>query len=378
MAGGFPTRAEIESSQLAQLQQLLVVVLPANRFYSGKLAKTGISAEVESLGDFIQRCPYTTKQELTVDHVVHPPFGTNLSFPLEQYSRFHQTSGTSGRPITWLDTPESWAWMVQNWKEVFRAAGITAADRIYFPFSFGPFIGFWMAFEAAAQMGCLCFPGGGLSTAARLRAILDYGVTAVCCTPTYAIRLIEVAVEERIIMDRSKVKNLILAGEPGASIPAVRRRLQELWKGARPFDHHGMTEVGAVTYECPKRPGVLHVMEDAYLAETVHPVTGEPLEPGQIGELVLTTLGRTGSPLLRYRTGDLVKRDPDGAINFLGRFDSQVKIRGFRVELEEIEGVIAVDGDPAAKIVTVQWNDPATWKSIEETLDEIGYPPEKK
>lgn len=375
MAGAFPTRAEIESAQLALLRQLLAALLPANPFQARKLAVTGITAGIDSLAMFTQRCPYTTKQELTADHAAHPPFGTNLTFPLERYSRLHQTSGTAGQPITWLDTPESWAWMVGNWKEVFHAAGVTAADRVLFPFSFGPFIGFWMAFEAASQMGCLCLPGGGLSSAARLRLILDHGVTAVCCTPTYALRLIEVAVEERIIMDRSKVKTLVLAGEPGASVPAVRSRLTELWKGARPFDHHGMTEVGAVTYECPKRPGVLHVMENAYLAEVVHPVTGESVAPGQIGELVLTTLGRTGSPLLRYRTGDLVRPGQPSACEcgrhflaleggILGRCDDMIVVRGVNVFPSAVEGAIRACGGVAEYQVQISQSDALTEMAV--------------
>lgn len=364
MADAFPTRAEIEATQLAQLRQLLSAVLPANPFYTRKLGVAGITAGVDSLASFTRHCPFTTKPELTADQAAHPPYGTDLTFPLGRYSRLHQTSGTSGKPITWLDTPESWAWMVRNWKEVFRAAGVTAEDRVLFPFSFGPFIGFWMAFEAAAGMGCLCLPGGGLTSAARLRLILDHEVTALCCTPTYAIRLVEVAVEERIILARSKVKCLILAGEPGASIPAVRRRLEEFWPGARPFDHHGMTEVGAVSYECPKRPGVLHIMEDAYLAEVIHPIIGDPVKPGQIGELVLTTLGRTGSPLLRYRTGDLVRPSwpspcecgrhflaLEGGI--LGRCDDMVVVRGVNVFPSAVEGIIRSCGGVAEYQVNV-------------------------
>src|SRR5262249_37611068 len=161
----------------------------------------------------------------------------------------------------WLDTPESWDWMVENWCEVFRAAGVGKNDRIYFAFSFGPFIGFWMAFEAGARLGALCIPGGGMSSAARLRAILDNGAKGRCCTPTYALRLAEVAAQEKIDLRQSRIKTIIVAGEPGGSIPAIREQLTQLWHGAKIFDHHGMTETGPVTYECPARPGVLHVME---------------------------------------------------------------------------------------------------------------------
>src|SRR5437870_640677 len=139
-----------------------------------------------------------------------PPYGTNLTFPLERYTRFHQTSGTTGAPLRWLDTPESWNWMVESWTEVFRAAGATASDRVFFAFSFGPFIGFWLAFEAAQRIGCLCIPGGGLSSAARLRVMIDNGATILCCTPTYALRLTEVAAEEDIDLRAACVKTIIV------------------------------------------------------------------------------------------------------------------------------------------------------------------------
>ncbi|MBI4325589.1 MAG: AMP-binding protein, partial [Chloroflexi bacterium] len=311
--GTFLSRPVLAASQLAQLRRLLAALVPANAFYTQKLRAARLDPEIESLQDFSARFPFTTKQELVGDQKAHPPYGSNLTFPLERYSRFHQTSGTSGAPLRWLDTPESWNWMVRNWTEVFHAAGVRSGDRVFFAFGFGPFIGFWLAFEAAAQIGCLCLPGGGLSSAARLRIILDNGATVLCCTPTYALRLAEVAAEEKIDLTKSRVHTLIVAGEPGGSIPATRLRLAQLWSGARVFDHHGMTETGPVTYECPAHPGVLHVMESAFVAEITDPVTAKPVEPGTIGELVLTNLGRTGSPLLRYRTGDLVKAARPGS-----------------------------------------------------------------
>ncbi|MBM3839851.1 MAG: phenylacetate--CoA ligase [Verrucomicrobia bacterium] len=360
----FPTRSAIASAQIRQLRELLAQVLGSNRFYQKKFAAAGVTSEVTSLEEFSRRVPFTTKQEIVADQKTAPPYGTNLTFPLVSYTRCHQTSGTSSTPLRWLDTPENWRWMLQNWKEVYRAAGVTRADRILFAFSFGPFIGFWLAFESAAELGCLCLPGGGLSSGARLRLILDQGVTVVCCTPTYAIHLAEVAAEEKIELDKSELRMLIVAGEPGGSIPATRSRIEQLWGGARVFDHHGMTEVGPVTYECPSRPGVLHVMECAYFAEIIDPATGTAAPPGAQGELVLTTLGRIGSPLVRYRTGDLVKpggvRITDYALRLtppespcpcgrselaleggiLGRTDDMVTVRGVNVFPGAVEEII--------------------------------------
>ena len=124
-----------------RIKSLLDAILPGNRFYARKLEG------LQNLDDL-----FTVKQELIDDQAANPPFGTNLTFPLERYSRFCQTSGTSGHPLHWLDTPESWEWMLGNWDRVYQAAGITAADHIFFAFSFGPFLGFWTAFESATRM----------------------------------------------------------------------------------------------------------------------------------------------------------------------------------------------------------------------------------
>ena len=346
------SRSELGDRQWAQLRDLLRALIPANRFYSAKLAGCGGLEGIASLADYTRLVPFTTKQELADNQMAHPPFGTNLTFPLERYTRFHQTSGTTGQPLRWLDTQESWEAMLEGWIDVFRAAAVQPGDRVLFAFTFGPFIGFWMAFEAATRLGCLCLPGGGLTSAARLGMIIDNRVTVVCCTPTYAARLAEVAVEEKIALADARVRVLVVAGEPGGSIPAVRERLERLWGGARVFDHHGMTEVGPVTYECPMRPGRLHVIESSYLAEVIDSDTGEPAQDGRQGELILTTLRRTGSPLLRYRTGDLVRARTraegrcvcdrvelalEGGI--LGRVDDMVIVRGvnlFPAAVEEI------------------------------------------
>ena len=377
-----PARAAIAASQLEQLRSLVAELFPGNQFYARKLNAAGITFDIASLEDFSQRFPFTTKQEVAADQQAHPPFGTNLTYPLESYTRFHQTTGTTGAPLRWLDTPESWDGMVESWTEVLRAAGAQRADRIYFAFSFGPFIGFWLAFEAAARLGCLCVPGGGLSSAARVRAIMDNGVTMLCCTPTYAMRLAEAASEGKIELSAARVRTIIVAGEPGGSIPAFRAQLAKLWPGARIFDHHGMTEVGPVTYECPLRPGVLHVMESAYLPEVIVPETGKPIASSQTGELVLTTLARTGSPLLRYRTGDVVKPAPrpstldprpcscgryelalEGGI--LGRTDDMVVVRGVNVYPSAVEEIVRACGGVAEYQAQISSKGPLTELSLQ-------------
>lgn len=347
----FLSRKEVVRHQAAELGKLLRSVRSANPFQAQKLAAISIPDAVEDLPAFLGAIPFTTKAELSADQLAHPPYGTNLTFAPERYTRCHQTSGTSGNPLRWLDTPETWQWMRDNWRTIYHAAGVCPADTVFFAFSFGPFLGFWLAFEAALEMGCRCLPGGGMSTAARVHAILDHGATALCCTPTYAQHLAEAAAAEGISLKHSPVRKLIVAGEPGGCIAATRARLEALWPGARVHDHHGMTEVGPVTYECPARPRVLHVMERAYIAEVIEPATGLKAPAGESGELILTTLGRTGSPLIRYRTGDLVRTStaticacgsPEIALEggILGRTDDMVCVRGVNVYPGAIEEIL--------------------------------------
>jgi len=341
---------------LTGLRSLIAEVVATNAFYGRKFASVGCSASPASVADFTARFPFTTKAELVADQAAHPPYGTGLTYPLARYTRCHQTSGTSGAPLRWLDTPESWEAMKDDWCEVFRAAGVTAADPVFFAFSFGPFLGFWLAFEAAQKIGCLCFPGGGMSTALRARVLLENGCTVLCCTPTYALHLAATARAEGLDIGRGRIRRIIVAGEPGGSLPAKRARLAEAWPGAEIFDHHGMTEVGPVTYEVPGRPGTLAVMTRSFFAEVVDPATGAPVGEGETGELVLTTLRRTASPLIRYRTGDLVRaaRPPAGhprpsplwlTGGILGRVDDMVVVRGVNIYPSAVEQIVrGLDG----------------------------------
>lgn len=350
-APSMPDRCEIEAAQLARLRVLLQKLLAGNRFYAARLRGAGLSAEIPTLDAFRSAMPFTRKAELVEDQHRHPPYGSNLTCGLDRYTRFSRTSATSGKPMHWLDTPESWQWMLDNWDRVLAAAGVSWRDRIFFAFSFGPFLGFWTAFDAASRRGCLCIPGGGMSSLARLEAILDNGVSVLCCTPTYALRLGEVAAGEGLDLGRGSVRTVLVAGEPGGSIGATVAAMERLWPGARVVDHHGMTETGPVSFGCPREPQKLHVMESAFLAEVIDPGDHRPVAPGEIGELVLTTLGRTASPLLRYRTGDLVRPSPsrpcacgswelglEGGI--LGRSDDMVVVRGVNLYPGAVEAVI--------------------------------------
>ena len=378
-----PDRISIRASQLVHLRALIAALAKSNPFYGPMLATAQLDDRVESLEQFTQRMPVTTKAQIVADQQAHPPYGTNLTFPFEQYSRFSQTSATSGVPMRWLDTPQSWSWMLDNWAQVYESCGITERDRIFFAFSFGPFLGFWTAFEAASRLGCLCIPGGGMSSASRLAAILDNEATVLCCTPTYAIHLGRVALEEEIDLHHSKIRTIVVAGEPGGSIDATRTAIEQLWPGAGVFDHHGMTEVGPVSYQCPARPGVLHIIEPAYLAEVVDPASFETdragsgsVEAGDSGELILTTVGRTACPLLRYRTGDIVRRGADDRCacgrsltslegGILGRADDMVFVRGVNIFPSGVDQVIRARSGVAEYRVEVQRGDGLTELHIE-------------
>jgi len=145
-------RAQRERRKLEQLRALISRLIPANGFYTPILQGAGVDANLESLDAFYARMPFTTKRQLVEDQQTHPPYGTNLTEPLERYTRFHRTSGTTSKPLHWLDTDASWSAMMDVWDEVFRAAGVRRGDRVLFTFSFGPFIGFWLAFESAVNM----------------------------------------------------------------------------------------------------------------------------------------------------------------------------------------------------------------------------------
>lgn len=340
-------REKLRALQWRKLRSILVSILESGGFYVRKFQASGVHvSSMDGLADFVAQVPFTLKDELLADRVEHPPFGTHLTRPLTEYTRFCQTSGTStGQPVAWLDTADSWEAMLACWRRVYEAADLVRGeDRLFFAFSFGPFLGFWTAYEAA-NGHYLALPSGGLSSQARLEMMARYGATVLCCTPTYAMRLGEQIGEiSGVAREQLSIRKIIVAGEPGGSVPEVRQRIERLW-GARVYDHHGMTEVGPVSYETTARPGYLAILEEAYFAEVIDPATGLEVEDGGCGELVLTTLDRTAGPLLRYRTGDWVKKSlHEGHLTLeggvLSRVDDMVVVRGVNVYPSAVEAVV--------------------------------------
>lgn len=343
------SREDLARHQFEKLERLLKRIYEKNRFYTSKFDEVGIKPDdIRSLDD-LTSLPMTTKDELVNAQAADPPLGTNATYHSSEYVRFHQTSGTTGVPLRVLDTDESWEWWGRCWGYVFAAAGITPEDRIFFAFSFGPFIGFWSAVEGARRMGSMMIPGGGGDSSQRLHLMQEVHPTVLCCTPTYALRLAEVARDENIDLSEIPIRVTLHAGEPGANIPATKARIEQVWS-AKCFDHAGASEVGAFTYECYPQPGGIHLIETEFIGEVLDPETGDPVGHGETGELVITNLGRPCFPAIRYRTGDLVHANYaqcecertfmrfDGGI--LGRADDMIIIRGMNIFPRAIENLV--------------------------------------
>ena len=341
----------LEAHQLSQLNALLKTILPQNRFYAEKFSTITPQALADADGplrslDELSELPFTFKDEL-VDSAHPGRRGANLTYPLDCYTRFHQTSGTQGRPMVVLDTPDDWNWWIDCWQFVLDAAEISEGDRVLMAFSFGPFIGFWSAFDAVVARGCLVVPGGGLNTLARLELLRTAKITVVFCTPSYALHMAEVAGENQMDVGELDVRQLVLAGEPGGSVPAVRKRIEETWK-ACVLDHSGASEVGPWGYGDLRGQG-LHVNEHDFVAEFLSLETGQPAAEGELSELVLTNLGRAGSPIIRYRTSDLVRpswqHPGDNRFVFLqggvlSRADDMMVVRGVNIFPSSVEQIL--------------------------------------
>jgi len=330
---------ELRDLHLRKLRAGLAEVLKTNAFWRPRLT------DVRTWNDF-ERLPLTTKAELLADQEARPPYGTNLTYPLDRYTRLHQTSGSSGdHPLRWLDTPESWEWWVRIWSEhVYPAAGVGAGDRVFFAFSFGPFIGFWSAFGGAERLGALAISGGAMTSEQRVRTMVDLRATVLLSTPTYALRLADVAHGLGIELESSEIRVTLHAGEPGASIPATRAAIESAYSAVC-FDHTGMTELGPTGFSCSQRDGI-HLVESEFIFEVLDAAGRSVTE----GELVATNLGRWGMPLMRYRTGDRVQvsREPCSCGSpFLklvggirGRVDDMFTVRGVNLYPSQVEDIV--------------------------------------
>jgi phenylacetate-CoA ligase len=344
-AGSFPTRAALDAFKLDRLQTLLREILPQNAFYAAKLSRVDVT-RLSSLDD-LAAWPYTFKEEL-VEAAGHRGLPGNLSWPVERYVRFHQTSGTRGRPLPVFDTAGDWAWWMDCWRLILTRGSVGPGDRVLVASSFGPYAGFWSCFDALVAGGAMAIPTGGMPSLGRLQLARNLAATVLVATPSYALHLAEVAEEHKIDLAATPVRLVIVVGEPGGSIPATRARIADRW-GAEVLDHAGATEIGPWGVG-DLGGGGLDVIETFFHPEFLAIDTGQPAGPGELAELVLTTLGRSGAPVIRYRTGDVVRptwTDVDGcpwvrlAGGILGRADDMLVVRGVNIFPGAIDDIVS-------------------------------------
>jgi phenylacetate-CoA ligase len=345
-------REQLQELQLAKLQRTARWAYAQSPFHQRRFDAAGFHPDQLKSLDDLRRIPYMTREEWMDSQVEQPLFGALPTTSQENAIRYHLTSGTSGRvPIRVLDSMKDWEWIAEMWGYGFWGFGVRPADVVYFAFGYGSFIGFWGAHYCCEKIGALVIPGGAQTTEARVKQIVEMGVTTVCSTPTYALRLWQQAREMGIDLAQSAVNKVILSGEPSGSIPAVKRQLEEAW-GAKCGDTAGMTELGTIMiFECSHQPGGTHIIEDHFIEEVINPETGEPVPYGELGERVVTSFGRGFIPVLRYRTKDMVLKVPhttcdcgrtgdiyQGGIR--GRWDDMKLIRGTNVYPRAVEALI--------------------------------------
>jgi phenylacetate-CoA ligase len=303
--------------------------------------------------DDLRRIPFMSRQEWMEAQAEAPPFGPLLAVPQGTAIRYHTTSGTTGRtPLRVLDGTKDWEWIAEMWAYGLWGFGLRPNDVVLFAFSYGTFIGFWGAHYACEKIGCLVLSTGSATTESRVKSIIDMGVTTVCSTPTYALRMWQAAAEMGIDLARdTKVDKVIVSGEPAGSIPAVKRQLETAWR-AKVGDTAGMTEIGTIMiFECQRQPGGTHIIEDNFIEETLEYESDNPVPYGGRAERVVTSFGRGFIPLIRYRTGDLVVKVAHTACDcgrtgdlyqggIQGRWDDMKLVRGTNVYPRAVESIV--------------------------------------
>jgi phenylacetate-CoA ligase len=343
------SRPTLTRLQEARLREQVGHAYRGSPFYRRKLDGAGVKpADVTMLAD-LARLPFTTKDELRQSQAEQPLWGEFLAVPLEDCLRVHMTSATTGRPLAFLDTKEDWSAFARSYARSLYAFGVRKRDVVMAAFSYGPWIGYWGGFHAAQELGALVFPAGGFSTDQRIDALLTYPITVLGCTPSYALFIAEQAARKGVdLAKQARIRITWHTGEPGASIPATRAKIEAAF-GGKAYDLPGLTEIAAWGFECEARSGLTHVHED-YCYPEVLDEQDRAVAPGETGELVLTSLYRKAMPLLRYRTRDVVRLAERGCpcgrtlVAFeggvLGRLDDMKKVRGIIVYPRRIEELV--------------------------------------
>ncbi|MEE8583900.1 MAG: AMP-binding protein [Acidobacteriota bacterium] len=341
---------ELKRVQLLKLKRILRWAYDRSPFYRQQFDQAGVSVDdIRSLDD-LAKIPLTDKDAwLAAQGDCSDGFGTTTAISEREVVRYHQTSGTTGNPIRLAFNHRDWNWWLECWGYGLAALELNQHDRALVCFPFNLFVGWWGGQDAARLMRCCVYSGGGMTTEQRLQVILDHRITVLMGAPSYLLRLASSARQRGVRTSELTVRKLVCGAEPGGSIPATRRRLEQAW-GAEVFDHLGASEVGPWGYECSAHPGGVHICEGFFFMEFVHPQTFEPTRPGELSRLVVTSLEKYSQPVIRWDLKDLVRvseqpcpcgrsfRWVKGGI--LGRADDLIKIRGVLFSPRGVEDVV--------------------------------------
>ena len=324
-------------------------VIEKSPFYRRKFKAASVTPnDIKTMED-IRSVPFTTKEELLKSQEEHPMFGDFICIRPEEVVRVFQTSGTTGTPLKVPFSKKDWFKICfDQFAHFLYGYGIESTDVAFFPFTYGTFVAWWGVQAAMEQLGVMIVPGGGQTSDARVRSIIDWGATVICGTPTYTIYLAELAKKMGIDLANSKVRIVITAGEPGAQVPATKKLVESLY-GAKNYDDIGSTEITNFGYECVMQKGT-HLNEGMFLPESLNTETDDPVAEGEVGELVLSNLFCESAPLLRYKTKDLVRFNlqrcdcgrtflrMDGGV--LGRADDMFTFGGVNIFPSAIENFV--------------------------------------
>ncbi|MBW1667773.1 MAG: phenylacetate--CoA ligase family protein [Deltaproteobacteria bacterium] len=348
---------KLQALQLKKFRNIFEWAYEHSRFHRSLYEKAGIKPEdIRSIAD-IKHVPTVEKSMMRDIQRKEPfPYGDALCVPLEEVSEFRQTSGTTGQPVYQPDTWQDWEWWSECWAFILWAQEYRPSDRVFIPFGYNVFVAFWAGHYAAEKIGAEVVPGGVLDTQARILKIQELRCTAMMATPTYVLGMADAA-RNKLGIDPASltISKITCAGEPGASIPTTKKRMEEAW-GAKVYDHAGATEIGAWSFECESQPGGLHVNEAFFLVEIQDIDTGEYIEePGKRGKMIITALDRVAQPCIRFDSKDVIEWSPDpcpcgrtfrlikGGV--VGRADDITKVKGVLLSPSAIEEVVrGIDG----------------------------------
>jgi phenylacetate-CoA ligase len=343
---------KIRELQLKKFRKIFDWAYNHSKFHRSLYDKAGIKpGDIRSMDD-IRHVPKVEKSMMRDIQRKDPfPYGDALCVPLEEVVEFRQTSGTTGQPVYQPDTWQDWDWWAESWAFILWAQGYRPSDRVFIPFGYNIFVAFWAGHYAAEKLGCEVVPGGVLDTKARILKIQELQATAMMATPTYVLGMADTA-RNKLDIDPSSltIDKITCAGEPGASIPTTKKRMEEAW-GAKVYDHAGATEIGAWSFECTEQSGGLHVNEALFLVEIEDTETGEIIEePGKRGKMIITALDRQAMPCVRFDSKDIIEWSPEpcpcgrtfrilkGGV--VGRSDDITKVKGVLLSPSAIEEVV--------------------------------------